>query len=454
MVPIFKQEVADGLAEAVAKSSITLSAALKPSFDKIDFDKIYLSLAKAGDADLYPLNTILVSTGWNKNFDIFTKEEVWAAKDTPEDKPLNIGHNHTKIVGHITSSSVVNAEGTLIPNDTPLDAVPDFFHILTNAVLYKVLKPEAKELQDEIQKIIAEIQDNKWFVSMECLFRGFDYGMIGAEGSKVIQRNEKTAFLTKYLSSYGGTGVYQGNKIGRVLRNITFSGKGLVEHPANPYSIIIAEEFKPNLMGDKMELKDLEAQVASLTKALEAKDKNDKDEKFDKFKKDADAALATSKTETETSKAKVKELEASVAKLEAEKAEEVKAKAELAAKLAKAETDLAESVKMFNTIRVAKDAMDKEKKDAGRKADASKKMEADKAVAFIAKFEALDDAAFAAVIEALPNLATSTEVAATELAKKVDEPTGAVASAKPEESKLALANDLKAYFKTETKEVK
>jgi uncharacterized coiled-coil protein SlyX len=75
---------------------------------------------------------------------------------------------------------------------------------------------------------------------MECLFAGFDYAVIDQSGgSKVIARNEESSFLTKHLRAYGGTGEYEGYKIGRSLRDISFSGKGLVSRPANPRSIIL-----------------------------------------------------------------------------------------------------------------------------------------------------------------------------------------------------------------------
>jgi chromosome segregation ATPase len=75
---------------------------------------------------------------------------------------------------------------------------------------------------------------------MECLFAGFDYSILGEDGqAKVVARDEKSSFLTKHLRAYGGTGEYEGYKIGRSLRDISFSGKGLVSKPANPRSVIL-----------------------------------------------------------------------------------------------------------------------------------------------------------------------------------------------------------------------
>ena len=79
---------------------------------------------------------------------------------------------------------------------------------------------------------------------MECFFTGFDYGLIDQKTGdyKVLSRNNDTAYLSKHLRAYGGTGEHEGYKIGRVLRNITFSGKGFVDRPANPDSIIFSKD--------------------------------------------------------------------------------------------------------------------------------------------------------------------------------------------------------------------
>lgn len=105
-------------------------------------------------------------------------------------------------------------------------------------------------MQDEeraalIEQTIAEIKAGDWFVSMEAMFRGFDYAVRSMGRDAIIPRTADSAFLTKHLRQYGGAGVYvdpaTNNKyeLGRVLRNITFSGKGLVRKPANPESVIL-----------------------------------------------------------------------------------------------------------------------------------------------------------------------------------------------------------------------
>ena len=46
--------------------------------------------------------------------------------------------------------------------------------------------------------------------------------------------------FAKHLQAFGGTGVYQGYKVGRVLRNVVFVANGFVKSPANPGSVVVA----------------------------------------------------------------------------------------------------------------------------------------------------------------------------------------------------------------------
>jgi DNA repair exonuclease SbcCD ATPase subunit len=149
----------------------------------------------------------------------------------------------------MTGAKAVNEKFQPIPDDTSVEQLPDKFHILTGAVIYSALADE--KAQEQIDEIIEQIGKGEWFVSMEALFRGFDYGITSATGEqKILPRTEETAWLTKHLRQYGGTGKYENFSLGRVLKNITFSGKGLVRMPANPESIILNENvtaFKSTL---------------------------------------------------------------------------------------------------------------------------------------------------------------------------------------------------------------
>lgn len=239
---IFKEEINAGLQEQLTKAHV-VSYCSQVEKMVITNEKIEAALrAVASKYDwvgegLYPTKSILVSTVWNLNDDVFDKYEVWVARKTPEDKPTNNNHNEKEIVGHITGNWAIDEEGNLIPDDVPADGLPNIFHIFNTAVIYTSFSDP--EMMERAVSLVTEIEEGKKFVSMEAYFKGFDYALRNEAGEmRILQRNEQTAFLTKHLRAYGGTGEYEGHKVGRLLRGITFSGKGYVDKPANPGSVI------------------------------------------------------------------------------------------------------------------------------------------------------------------------------------------------------------------------
>ena len=250
---IFDQEKTYGLEEMLlAKASVSyasLATPLAQNSEHSDITRDLKTVASFSDEDLYYVQSILVSSSWNKNDDIFDKIEVWNSRHTPEHKPTNLEHNEDLIIGHIVSNWPITEDGIIIDDNTLLDNLPEKYHILTGSVIYRGFsKPE---LRARSEQLIQEIQNGSKYVSMECLFKGFDYGLLDIDNSSyhILARNNETSYLTKYLRAYGGMGQHEQYKIGRVLRNITFTGKGFVDKPANEDSII----FSKNLIEPKIE---------------------------------------------------------------------------------------------------------------------------------------------------------------------------------------------------------
>lgn len=248
---IYEAEKSDGISiDMLTKGSISYASCIEPiNSSDINTSNIK-SVASYSDKDLYYVQSILVSSNWNKNDDIFDKAEVWAAKNTPEDKPTNLEHDENTIIGHIVSNWPVTVDGEILGEDTPINNLPDKFHIMTASVIYKGFSDP--HLKARSEQLIEEIENGTKYVSMECFFNNFDYGLIDQSTGqyKILNRNHDTAYLTKYLRAYGGRGEFENHKIGRVLRNITFSGKGFVDKPANSDSIIFT---KNNLQLEKNE---------------------------------------------------------------------------------------------------------------------------------------------------------------------------------------------------------
>ena len=264
---IFDQELNDGLEKVIASNShISYASVAEPCFDKkLSRVENIKSLAALDDSDLYYVQSILVSSNWNKNDDIFDKGEVWLARNTPEDKPTNLEHDEATIIGHITSNWPITEDGNLIDENTSLEELPQKYHILTGSVIYRAFSNP--ELKDRAEKLISEIEHGQKYVSMECLFNGFDYGLVNASTGeyKVLARNDNTAYLTKHLRAYGGSGEHEGYKVGRVLRNITFSGKGFVDKPANPDSIIFTKKTLNSEIQNNFEQKNEDLSIAGVS---------------------------------------------------------------------------------------------------------------------------------------------------------------------------------------------
>lgn len=204
------------------------------SLENEEISKVLAKFDQFEHPDLMYGSAVLVSTVMNKNDDVFLPEEVWSARHTPVHTSYNEEHESRDIIGHITESRSIDKSGEYIDENILKENpgyVPDYLDIEVDFVIYKSIFPE-------IAKAIAEkAPKNEQFVSMEAIFNTFDYAVFEEDSTaNIIKRNEKTAFLTKYLRAYGGSGVYNNKRIGRVLRDLRFTGMGNVKEPANPAS--------------------------------------------------------------------------------------------------------------------------------------------------------------------------------------------------------------------------
>jgi len=416
MIPIFKYEEKDGIADLVrSKASVDYISEVKNvhinTNQLLQLQKLLESStaqANPNQIDLYYLESVLASIGWNKNDDVFDKAETWAARRTIVDKPFNFMHNEKDIIGHITSSKGVDFEGGIIAEDVLLDKLPDQFDIVVGSVLYKSWADVAQK--ERIFKLIEEIQENKWCVSMECLFRHFDYAINYVENdqqiNKILARSDDTSFLTKHLRIYGGSGEYSGYRVGRLLRNFTFSGKGLVDNPANPRSHITS-------FNDSSETSVFIA-AATTTEELNISEEEKimanevvyTKEQYEALKAELDktktlAEQATQK-EIDDMKSQINELNDTIAKLnnELDASKEVsKAKED---KVVALETELKETQSKLteaeNTIKEA----EAKAVNAARKALLLDRVDEEKAENLIQKFANASQEMFDALVDSLP----------------------------------------------------
>lgn len=395
---IYEAEKKLGLADRIiaerfikCNAEIIKSADIKETIDKTILSKY--AKADMDSVDLYGIDSILVTAGWNKNDAVFTNEEMWNARSTPNHKPFNLNHDTSDIIGHTINVRPVDGEYNIIADDTEIDKLPEKFHLLTSDVIYKLWANEERDKQ--IAQIIGEIKEGKWFVSMECWYDNFDYAIMQNDNTfKIVNRNRDTAFLTQHLRKYDGSGYYENAKIGMVPRTILFSGKGLTQRPANPESIIFAsmvesaknvgyilnsselpkgENVMPELDTLKAENADLKTQLAELNKKLSEKDNKEVAAQIDTLKKDVEtksAALAEAAQKLEKSAADVMELnkakdtlvaELNSAKAELAKHNEAKVKTERANLLAtEAGLEAEQAASIVDTLSVLNDEKFKE----------------------------------------------------------------------------------------------
>jgi len=403
------------------KGDIDFSRITKASADLFD-----LASAAINDPDLYHVFSILVSTVWNRNDDVFDKEEVWAARHTSRFKPTNLEHDEKQMVGGIINSWPVDVDFNLIPDDTKAEALPDEYHLLVSSVIFR--QWQDPDLRARAEQLISEIEADEKFVSMECIFRGFDYAVVSPDGKNhVVPRNQSTAFLTQHLRAYGGPGVYQGHKVGRVLRRITFSGKGFVNRPANPDSIIFdkdhifsfanVQEGKSLFLNQNGVTSNTEKQLSSEVNISDKENNKMSNELLTDQNKELKDALASAQAEIKElnqklSEASVSTYENKIEKLEAAVAELESQVSDLESKLSEAnekneslEADLSAKSEELSTVKATIDKMEDEKKKKDRK-DAMVKagLSTEEAEAKYESFAELSDEVFETILETMAEM--------------------------------------------------
>lgn len=283
-IMVFPAEIEAGLSDKILQNRLSFAAKLvqRPNLCDTELQSAIAchlnDVASAGlsnSIDLYPLSSILVTTGWNRNDDVFDRTEMWQARHTPVNKKVDFQHDEDDIIGHIVAAKAVDADGQDVPDDTPVFSLPAKFHLLASAVIYKAW--EDREKVSRVKSLIQEIENDEWYVSMECIFFGFDYALKKDDEQKVIIRSDATAGLSRYLRCFGGSGLYEGYQIGRLFRDIVFIGKGLVKQPGNPESVILNDEtsifkseniFEEDIIMAEKANDSLQAQVDELTGKL------------------------------------------------------------------------------------------------------------------------------------------------------------------------------------------
>ncbi len=211
-------------------------------------------------SDLQYISSVLVSAGTNKNGAHFLPSEMMKAHNTVVNKAIDIEHEEDRVIGHIYECAFLYKDGSKFD---PLQTMAEYqaagrdpeeldIDIAVAGVIHKLRFPEYAD----------EITAGDWKVSMECYFKDFDL-LVGS--NTIITRDEATAIGDDPNYLIGGfVKVIAGNKalgkylVARVLRDITFSGMGIVKNPANPHSIIMETAAQKDMMERNEIVVDLE----------------------------------------------------------------------------------------------------------------------------------------------------------------------------------------------------
>ena len=145
----------------------------------------------------------------------------------------NIG---VMIVSTLASGDVDNFSAVAeedIPAFAEQQDVDGRVHIRQDGLIWSSYFPSyAKEIEEGIES-------GKLFVSMECFFNEYGYAIRESEGGPItfLERTSATEALDDAFRIKGGKGTAKINgkmyQVGRWLKDITFSGQGMVYKPAN-----------------------------------------------------------------------------------------------------------------------------------------------------------------------------------------------------------------------------
>lgn len=250
--------------------------------------------------DLQYITAVFVSSGMNLNGGYFLPSELISARDTIVGKALDVEHLEEYIVGSIyerafmtKDKQVIDPVDFLVEYGTSVDRQQIDIAVLMG--LYKYRFPQVAE----------EVSSGKYKVSMECYYKDFDLKI----GDIIVSKDEAAVMGIEHSSTEDVVGrnvkLVEGEKeigfarIGRVFRDILFTGCGLTEIPANLESDILetasSEENDEILEGVEIDLTKSETYMKDRVErekieVSSSREEEKKDDAMEEDKKDKEIA--------------------------------------------------------------------------------------------------------------------------------------------------------------------
>lgn len=190
---------------------------------------------------------VAVVNAFNRNGDGICSMGAQKAMRTFIEKPINIEHDRSSIVGHIINARFTERAFKKELTYSDVEGKQDIFNITLGGFLYRIVAKELGNLLRNIQE--GKEKDFAVAASWEVGFEKY----MAAVGSndlsecEIISDEEEVASLAKYMKAFGGKGV-DGN--GRIINRlidpsgeIVFLGAGLTKYPAADVKDVFVFDF-------------------------------------------------------------------------------------------------------------------------------------------------------------------------------------------------------------------
>lgn len=225
----------------------------------------------------------------NKNGDVINTETAIAAYKNFINKPINVEHNRTQVIGSILTAGF-SEFGTDLPlTEEQVSVMKGPFNITLGGVIWKVVN---RGIADAIEESNDPTSEAYMSISTSWELGFSDYDLVLLErGEKNIEDGQivtdvaEKEELNQYLKCFGGSGEYNGKRIYRIVNSDVLPlGIGVTETPAADVkgiftnSLAEIEEVNVNLSSQKIELNVIEEEniIMKITSISEITDENAK----------------------------------------------------------------------------------------------------------------------------------------------------------------------------------
>jgi hypothetical protein len=172
-------------------------------------------------------------------------------------KPINIAHDKSMIVGHILTKAYIDPTFRSVLDYNQIYDTQKPFFLSVGGVIYKLANDKFTELLMKIKD--GKESDTLISASWEVAFNDFDIaiGSKNIEECEIISDEEEKKQYIPYLkSTKGGSGVYKGRTVGRLLKGeIIPLGLGLTQYPAADVKGIFLYDWEGSSSSQTVEAK-------------------------------------------------------------------------------------------------------------------------------------------------------------------------------------------------------